>query len=83
VADLQRTVDRRLDTLEGRLENLPQPSDVSRLSDRLARVEEQSSKAGRDAKSASDKLNDLENRIGVVEDQSAGADDATTTPDRP
>jgi hypothetical protein len=83
VADLQRSIDTRLRRLESRVEGLPQASDVSRLGDRLARVEDQASSAAKDAKSASDKVADLEGRIEVLEDDAAGGDSQTTTPDRP
>ncbi len=82
VSDLQRTFDRRLDNLESRVGSLPQPADQSRLNDRLARLEDQASKATEDAKRASQKLSDLENSVGSDDGQS-GDDDTDSTPTTP
>ena len=40
IADIERSLDRRVEELEGRIDNLPQSADVSKLQDRLAKAED-------------------------------------------
>jgi chromosome segregation ATPase len=68
VAKSERDLDARIDKLEGQLEGLPQSEDVSKLEGRLATVERDAKKAAADAKSASGKVTDLEDRVKTLED---------------
>ena len=71
---VQDDVNARLDSLEQDINELARREDVTRLEQRIARVEDNASKAARDAKSANDSIDDLETRI---EDLEASADSDT------
>lgn len=73
VARAERVLDKRIDDLESSLADLPQAGDVTRLQTRLARAEDDASKAAGDAKSADQKVTDLEDRVKQLEDASRAA----------
>ena len=79
VSRFQRTLDKRIDDLKSQIAELPQREDVSKLERRLAKVEDQSSSAARDAKDAGDKASDLEGRVKDLEDQQQSSSGGTTT----
>ena len=82
VRNLERSFDRRLRRIDSRIEGLPQVSDTSLLSGRLSRVENQASRASKDAKGASDNASDLEARVKVIEEAARAAGATKTTPAR-
>ncbi len=71
VTQLERDVNSRLDTIEEDLESAPQQEDVTKLAQRLSRVETDSSKAANDIKDINSSIDDLETR---VEDLESSAD---------
>ena len=87
VTRVERRLDSRLDALEAKLEDLPRSEDVSKLQTRLARAENDASKAAEAARGAEQTVGDLEDRVQALED-AADADastdaDTDTTPDQP
>jgi hypothetical protein len=87
VTRTERKLGRRLDALETRLEGLPRSEDVSKLQGRLARAETDASKAAESARSADEKVGELEDRVQALEDaadtDAAGGTDTDATPDQP
>jgi septal ring factor EnvC (AmiA/AmiB activator) len=81
VAQVQRSLDKRIDDLNTKIQQLPTSDDVSKLESRLKSVEDKSSQAATDAKDARSKVSDLETRVRDLEQaqQSGG----TTTPQSP
>jgi septal ring factor EnvC (AmiA/AmiB activator) len=80
VSRIQRTLDRRIDDLEKRIQGLPQSEDLSKLERRLGRAEDDTSKVSRDTKKTGEKLSDLEKRVDDLEKQQ-GQSGGTTTPE--
>jgi septal ring factor EnvC (AmiA/AmiB activator) len=78
VSRLQRGLDKRIDDLKDQVEALPRNEDVSKLERRIAKVEDQSSSTAADAKKASDKVSDLDNRVKTLERSNTGG--TTTSP---
>jgi hypothetical protein len=68
---VQRDTNARLDSIEQDINELARRDDLTRLEQRVARVEDNATKAARDARTASDSVEDLETR---VEDLEADAD---------
>ena len=75
-AAVERDVDRRIDTLEKRIEALPRSEDVTNLEGRLVKAEKSAADAADDAKSARDKLGDLEDRVKTLEEDAASGTDS-------
>jgi DNA repair exonuclease SbcCD ATPase subunit len=69
VSRVQRELDRRLDDLEERVQQLPQSEDVRRLDNRLKEAEERSADASGDARRAGEGIDDLERRLDDLERQ--------------
>jgi septal ring factor EnvC (AmiA/AmiB activator) len=81
VARVQRTLDKRIDALDTKIQQLPTSDDVSKLDSRLKAVENKSSQAATDAKDARSKVSALETRVKALEDaQQAGGGGTTTSP---
>ena len=81
-----RTLEGRVDELESRLGDLAPTADVTKLQDRVARAEEDASKAAGKANDADRALTDLEDRVQQLEDDagdSGGAGDGGTGADSP
>jgi TolA-binding protein len=74
VSRIQRQLDSRLDSLESRVDRLPQTEDVQKLEDRLREAETSTSRAAEDAKSTNDQLSDLEGRVEELEQSGAGTE---------
>ena len=68
IVTVERTFDRRFDALESRLEGLPRSDDVTRLQERLSRVERSASQAAESSKGADEKAADLEDRVKRLEE---------------
>ena len=75
IATVERTVDRRIDALEKRIEALPRTEDVTNLGERLNKAEKSATDAAGDAKRADDKLGDIEDRVKTLEEDTASATD--------
>ena len=67
VGRVQRQLDRRLDSLESRVEDLPSSEDVSKLERRLQKVEEDSSTAADRVGRLREQVGDLEDRVDELE----------------
>ena len=80
VARVQRALNKRIDDLDSKIQQLPTSDDVSKLDSRLKKVEDQSSQAATDAKDARTKLSDLETRVKSLEQSQQGSGGTTTGP---
>ena len=67
-----RGLDARVDDLESRLGDLAPTADVTKLQDRVARAEEDASKAAEQSEGADETLTDLEDRVQQLEDDAGG-----------
>ena len=81
IADAQRRLDQRLDDLEDRLDELASAEDVSKLSNRLERVEAANDRTSDQLEELNGSIEDLESRVESLEQASPdGADTTETTP---
>jgi septal ring factor EnvC (AmiA/AmiB activator) len=67
VTKLERDLDRRLESIEEDISSVATREDVTKLAQRLSRVEDDSAKAARDAKDTNSQIDDLETRIEELE----------------
>jgi septal ring factor EnvC (AmiA/AmiB activator) len=67
VTQLERDLNPKLDNLEEELTSVAKQQDVTKLAQRLSRVETSSSKASSDAKDVKSRIDDLETRIEDLE----------------
>jgi septal ring factor EnvC (AmiA/AmiB activator) len=79
ISRLERTLDKRIDSLQSQIKDLPTSADLQKLQGRLQHVEDQSAQTSRDAKQTSDQLSDLSRRVDRVEQQQR-QQSTTTTP---
>jgi chromosome segregation ATPase len=87
ITQLERGLKGRLDALDEDLASVAKREDVTRLAQRLSRVEDDKSKAEADAKDLKSQVDDLETRVEDLEstadsggDTGAGADDRQNEP---
>jgi septal ring factor EnvC (AmiA/AmiB activator) len=69
VGRVQRDLNKRLDDIESRLNDLAPSSDIDRLDKRLKKVEDESSKATTKLDKLSGRVDDLETRVDDLETQ--------------
>jgi len=77
VTQLERDLKTRLDELDEEISSVAKQEDVTKLAQRLSRLEDDSSKATQDAKDLKSSVDDLETRIEDLEasaDSDAGGD---------
>ena len=67
VTKLQRDLNTRVDSLEEDLSSVAKQEDLTKLAQRLSRVEDDASKASSDAKDTKSRIDDLETRIEDLE----------------
>ena len=67
ITQLERDLNPKLDNLEEELSSVAKQQDVTKLAQRLSRVETSSSKASSDAKDVKSRIDDLETRIEDLE----------------
>jgi TolA-binding protein len=79
VARVQRDLNKRIDDLSSKIQQLPTSADVSKLDSRLKAVETKSNQAATDAKDVRSKVSDLETRVKAIEDAQKSASGGTTT----
>ena len=82
VARVQRALDKRIDSLDSKIQDLPTSDDVSKLSTRVKDAADAADTAATDAKDARSKVSDLETRVSDLEQAQQG-DGGTTTPQPP
>jgi hypothetical protein len=75
---LARTLDRRIDSLESQVEDLPRSEDLSNLEARVRRAEVRASRATSDEGEAARELRDLEDRVRKLEEAASRRGDTTT-----
>lgn len=68
IGDAQRRLDRRLDEIEARLDELPSAEDTSDLEARLGRVESESEDTGDQLEELTGSVDDLEARVESLEE---------------
>ena len=78
VTKVERDLNARIDQLEEDVDSLAKQEDVTKLAQRLSRVEEDNSKAAKDTRDTNNQIDDLETRI---EDLEASADSGGDEPD--
>ena len=78
VTRLEKELKDELDQVKSQIEALPDADDLSKIENRLKEVEDDTTQAARDAKSADEKAGDLEERIRQLEED--GGQGTTTTP---
>ena len=79
IADAQRRLDQRLDDLEDRLDELASVEDVSKLSNRLERVEAANDRTSDQLEELNGSIEDLESRVESLEQASPDSADTTET----
>src|SRR3954451_23201100 len=79
VARVQRNLDKRIDDLDSKIQDLPTSDDVSKLETRVKDAEDKAGSAATDAKDARSKASGLESRVSDLEQAQQG-DGGTTTP---
>jgi predicted nucleic acid-binding Zn-ribbon protein len=82
VARVQRTLDKRIDDLNSKIQDLPTSDDVSKLQSGLKDAQDKAGQAATEAKDARSKVSDLESRVGDLEQAQQGTG-GTTTPQTP
>jgi TolA-binding protein len=80
VARVQRALNKRIDDLDSKIQQLPTSDDVSKLDSRLKSTEDKSSQAATDAKDARTKVTDLETRVKNLEQSQQGSGGTGTAP---
>jgi Skp family chaperone for outer membrane proteins len=80
VARVQRALNKRIDDLDSKIQQLPTSDDVSKLDSRLKSTEDKSSQAATDAKDARTKVTDLETRVKSLEQSQQGSGGTSTSP---
>jgi septal ring factor EnvC (AmiA/AmiB activator) len=75
----QKALSRRVDDLEGRLDELAPAEDVTKLDQRLKKVENQASKTGDRVEALGKDLDDLEGRVDDLEQAAESGTDTTGT----
>jgi predicted nuclease with TOPRIM domain len=68
IGDAQRRLDRRLDEIEARLDELPSAEDVSDLDSRLGRVQSANGETGEQVEELTGSVDDLETRMESLEE---------------
>ena len=82
VARVQRALDKRIDSLDSKIQGLPTSDDLSKLDTRVKDAGDKADTAATDAKDARSKLSDLETRVSDLEQAQQG-NGGTTTPQTP
>ncbi len=85
ISRLERTLDKRIDSLQSQIEDLPTSQDLQKLQRRVQRVEDQSAEASEGTRRANDQLSDLERRMDRVEERqrtTTNPSPGETTPDQ-
>jgi len=77
---VQRDVNARLDSLEQDINELARRDDVTRLEQRIGRVESSARRAARNASNAGDSVDSLETRVEDLEADADAGDDGGTGP---
>src|SRR3954447_12610696 len=78
VARIQRDLNKRIDDVNSKIQQLPTSDDVSKLGNDVKSAQDKADQAGADAKDARTKISDLESRVRALEQaQQTGT---TTTP---
>ena len=80
VARVQRSLNKRIDDLDSKIQQLHTSDDVSKLDSRLKSTEDKSSQAATDAKDAGTKVSGLESRVKSLEQSQQGSGGTTTAP---
>jgi septal ring factor EnvC (AmiA/AmiB activator) len=75
----QKALSRRVDDLEGRLDELAPAEDVTKLDQRLKKVENQATKTGDRVEALGKDLDDLEGRVDDLEQAAESGTDTTGT----
>jgi septal ring factor EnvC (AmiA/AmiB activator) len=73
IAEAERALDHRIDSLRSQIQTLPSSQDLSRVEQRLRRAEDDAKKASNDVQTASAKLDDLSKRVDGLAKSQAGA----------
>jgi vacuolar-type H+-ATPase subunit I/STV1 len=79
----QKALSRRIDDLEGQIDGLASSEDVTKLDERLKKVENSASKAGDRIDALSKDLDDLQSRVDDLEQASQSNTDTTETETTP
>jgi len=82
VTRLERSLNSRLETIEEDTSSVAQREDVTKLAQRLSRVEDASAKAQRDARDLQSSVDDLETRVDELEASADGGGDTGAGGDR-
>jgi predicted nuclease with TOPRIM domain len=83
ITQVQNQLTERMDELEGRLDELAPAEDVTRLDNRLKKVEDAASRTSGRLDALGDDLDDLQSRVEELEQQAEADTDTTDTTTTP
>jgi chromosome segregation ATPase len=76
IGDAQRRLDRRLEEIEARLDELPTAADLDDLTGRLEQAESEDGRTGDEIEELTSSVNDLETRVEALEEDAPDSAEA-------